>query len=581
MPALVEAQRPSSAAVPPRRVAALVLPSLLCELAALRAPFARAPTLSPTKKGRAQPLPLGVILDERPAAKGDADVKRGRPEAPLVESPEEWGATSVLSAVNDAARSLGVREGQTLAEARALTSRLVVRGVPRVELEQGLAKLSEIALGFGAVAAFAAPDTVWVDVTGTAHLFGDETALAGELVAKVRAAGHRARVAIADGPLLAQAVARYAELSPEGFLVVSSERTKMEVAKLPVRALSLPRELESWFVRLGVMSIAELLALPATSLSARLGEHAARVLELARGRDTSPLARYEPPRVLIEEVSWDEPANGSEPLLFVLRGLVARLSARLAGRGEAAKAVTLHIVADPAIARFRKAAPVTTLEFVFPKPLYREQELLRIVSSRLERLQLTAPSLGLKLEVAELMEAMPRQLELGSVLAAARTDAVDELPLVLAELAADLGDNRVGVLRPLDAHRPELCSELVPALVSAERQPRLKKVRPPRSIQVLSAEGAPSLLQRLTRMLPEPLLVDAPLRAGATLLLDRRLYTIQSLHFEQRLEAVEWWSSAVNRDYVHVVLRGSEGLLEALMYVDRETGKRYLQGILD
>ena len=67
----------------------------------------------------------------------------------------------------------------------------------------------------------------------------------------------------------------------------------------------------------------------------------------------------------------------------------------------------------------------------------------------------------------------------------------------------------------------------------------------------------------------------------ATVALDRRLYTIEALRFEQRLEAVEWWVSAVNRDYVRVELRGEAGLVEGLVFVDRNTGKRYFQGIAD
>jgi protein ImuB len=585
----VPAEQPVLREVPPippeRRVVALVLPSLLIELAE---PGFASPSKNLEDRTGAVPcrrLPTAVVLERESAA---------------LEAAEAVAATSVLSAVNDVARRLGVREGQTVAEARVFASRLVVRSVAEERLAQGLGRIAEIALGFGSVVAFSAPDTVWVDVTGIAHLFGGEAGLAVELSGRVREAGHRVRTAIADGPLLAQAFARFGEVGEEGFCLVPSPQTRQKLGRLPLRALNLPIELETWFIRLGIFTVSDLSALPRNALSARLGDHAKKVLELVEGRDPTPLERYEPPRTLIEETHWEEPVDGREPLLFVLRGLVARLSARLRGRGEAAQSLVLRIFADPAVARFRNVPRETKLELALPKPLHREDELGRILSSRLERLTLGAPSIGVRLEVPKLTEALPRQLELGALLMGARSDAADELPIVLAELEADLGPERVGVLKKLDSHRPEHTSQLVPALKTdagkafakkangkrhsatrnADKSAR-KKSRAPLELATTSSAGLPPMLGRVTRLLPTPVPFEAPLRTGASVLFDHRLYTIDSVHFEHRLEAVEWWTGPVHRDYVRIVLRGADSAFEALTYIDRDTGQRYLQGIFD
>lgn len=547
---------------------ALVLPALLCELAEPR-------VLSQQKRS----LPLGVVLVDGPVVSGESAAEPGENE-PAVK-PEEIVATSVLSSVNESALRLGVRVGQTLTEARALASRLVVRQVARQSVELALGRVAEIALAFGATVSFAAPDTVWVDVSGAAHLFGGEAGLLLELIGRVREAGHRVRAALASGPRLAQAFARYGDLGKAGYVLVPNTRTELSLSSLPVRALELPMELERWLIRLGVLTLAELRELPRSSLSARLGEHAVRVLSFVAGHDSAPLVAYTPPRVVYEESSWDDPSAGSEPLLFVLRGLSSRLSARLSGRGEAARALRLEIVADSALARFRGVARTTQLDFALPKPLWKAEEINRIVASKLERVQLGAPSVGLRLEITELTEAQPRQLELG-LWGDNASHALDELPIVLAELAADIGEERVGVLRVVDSHRPELASELVPALRAMGRAAGSKKrTRRLQSLRVVTTAGAPELAHRLKRLLSEPIAIEAPLRLGATLALGRRLYTIESLRFEQRLEAVEWWTGAVNRDYVRVGLRGAEGVLEGLVYVDRESGKRYWQGVTD
>ncbi|HET9933754.1 MAG TPA: DNA polymerase Y family protein, partial [Polyangiaceae bacterium] len=480
---------PVAAEASARRVVALVLPALLCELAETPAFAALGEEVKATPRSpRRRQLPLGVVLSDTPSSEASSA------------SVEEIPATAVLSAINEAASRYGVRVGQSLAEAKALVSRLVVRRVPRAAIEQGLSRVAEVALAFGATVALAAPDTVWVDVTGAAHLFGGEAALLAELVGRVRETGHRVRAALASGPLLAQAFARFGELGGEGYLIVTPSHEQREFARLPVRALALESSVESWLIRLGVLTISGLKELPQAALAARLDEHAGRVLDLMAGRDSTPLVPYVPAPTLSEESSWDEGVDGSTPLLFVLRGLATRLGSRLAGRGQAARNLVLEIAAERSIARFRGAPTSTRIEFSLPKPLWKSSEIYRIVASKLERLSLPAPSLGLRLEVPELVEAMPRQLELG-FWGGSASQALDELPIVLAELAADIGEDRIGVLKVADSHRPELASSLVPALPNTPHtKSRVKKARKPQPVQVTAPEGAGKLVHRLTRL---------------------------------------------------------------------------------
>src|SRR6185369_6661229 len=140
--------------------------------------------------------------------------------------PDGGGAdvieTAVLDAVEDEARRYGVRPGQRVAEASVLLAGLAVHRVKHGELDAALGRVAEVALAFGPIAALqlraadpASPrspwgdapfDTVWLDVTGAAHLVGGEEALLDELEERVGALGHRVRLAIASGPRLAQAL---------------------------------------------------------------------------------------------------------------------------------------------------------------------------------------------------------------------------------------------------------------------------------------------------------------------------------------------------------------------------------------
>jgi protein ImuB len=570
-----------------RRVLALILPDLLVELAQ-RQRLAQVPErLAVAHK------PLGVVLVNEPEMSQPQQLSLsvgGKPLAPEQELP----ASARLAAVNREAERFGVRAQQTIAEASALVSQLIVAKVRAVEVERALGGLAEVALGYGATVALAAPDTIWVDVTGSSHLFGGEEALAQELAERVRELGHRAKVAVSAGPELARAFARWAapprRKEGSGAIVVSPSRSALAAAELPIHALPLGPDNLSYLTRLGLLTWGELLRQPRTALAPRLGKEAARVLELCSGEDNAPLVPYQPPRILEEESSWDDAVSGTEPLGFVLRGLAARISARLTARGEAAEQLDVTLLHDSVIARFRGVPQQTVLHFKLSQPLHREAELRRIVASRLERLKLVAPSVGMRLTVPRLGPIVTRQLSLSELLSGDTTSGEEDLPLVLAELSADIGEEQLGVLSLVDAHRPEAQSALGAALpgqgVHVKRRGKRQKIEPPGASPKSSLRKTePPIWSRLpsppTRLLPNPIELSSVISAGSTLVLGHTLYTIERLRFEQRLDAVEWWSRPVARDYLRLWLHSESGGMEALVYVDRHTGRRFLQAVGD
>ncbi len=154
-----------------RRVAAIYFPQLPCELAAV--------AKHPDSKISLAQISFGVVLVE-PNAVSDPNQR--------------------LMSVSESARHLGILEGQTLEEARAIHAAFIVRKLPHSLLRLGLERIMDSLRDFELTIACEAPNTVWIDITGVAHLLGGEQTLARELVERVRLLGHRARVAIASGP---------------------------------------------------------------------------------------------------------------------------------------------------------------------------------------------------------------------------------------------------------------------------------------------------------------------------------------------------------------------------------------------
>jgi protein ImuB len=535
-----------------RRVVAVVLPQLACELVRQRVAISG---------------PLGVML--APLAEGEGGA--------AFEPP----ATAVLDVVDDEARRYGVRPGQKVAEAAALVGRLSVHRVTHAELDAALGRVAEIALGLGTTAALrltetssaersltgAAPfDTVWLDVTGAAHLVGGEEALLDELAARLAPLGHRVRAALADGPRLAQALARWGTLAGCPAVAPAGQGAHA-LAPLPVAALPVEAETASFLVRLGVITVGDLARLPRASLAARLGARAAEVLELAAGRDAAPLVPYAPPRVLEEDARFEEGVEGAEALLFVLRAMTTRLGARLAARGEAASRLEVTIPLDRSIARLRGVTERLAFHVELPAPLAEPNDLLRALKAKLERTELPAPAVGLALTIPQIAPARRVQLDLS------RGTAVspDVLPALLAELSAEIGAERVGVLEVVDALAPEQRSRLVPVSPGAK---------------VARGLGLPCPLEitEPTRLLPAAVGVGRITRGGVGAV-DRQLYAFERVRFSMRLDGVAWWTlSPTSRDYVSAWLAagapGSPGAScgEAWAYVDRATGEGFLQG---
>lgn len=636
-----------------RRMIAIVLPDLLNELALQRI---MPPSLSgaQVRNAPSQSLSARTGSSSRSRARDRAALDKAQlgkvPRAVVLTDAinPAWEAKTQVDAVNSTARQLGVRPHQTIAQATAIVEGLALHALPSSCVSAALKQVAEVALGFGSPVCFEAPDTVWVDVTGSAHLFESERALGLELVAHTRALGYRARVAVANGPWLAQSFARYSVFDETGLFLESDTEAQRQVGELPIVALPISREAVTWFSRLGLLNIDDLRKLPRSALAARLdgqmfllaegagGDRVdagavgrpiagGSVLDLVQGRDDGVLIPYQPEGLPFEQVCWDEPLESIEPLLFVLKGLSGRLCARLEGRGQAAHELLLTVQYDRSIAALRGAdgeeSPVfKQLMFRLASPLTHAEDVERVVRARLQRESLFAPAVGLGLQALSLTEARHLQLNLRSDVGWGDSLSTDPraVAVLMAELSADIGDDAVGVLAESDSHLMEKSSRLVPVQkltgqtqdpfaghhrelakcrgwVAGTRRADVRQ-RPVSagavpvgavSIETLSM-GILSTARLPTRCLSSPIELHAPMKINELWVLNQRPFVIKRIQFEQRLEAVEWWESVrIFRDYFRVWLTAVEGRnaaregLEVLIYVDRDSGKSYVQALYD
>jgi len=103
------------------------------------------------------------------------------------------------------------------------------------EDEASLAALAHWCIGYSPVVAANPPDGIWIDVAGTAHLFGGEEKLVTDLVRRLRAQNIQADACVADAPGAAWGIVRYGSqvIVPPGGSIGAVEGLPLPALRLP------------------------------------------------------------------------------------------------------------------------------------------------------------------------------------------------------------------------------------------------------------------------------------------------------------------------------------------------------------
>ncbi len=288
---------------------------------------------------------------EVPFRKGRGEVPRPSPSslpspAPLQQAGENAlitihrvGTRIEIAAVSPEAAALGLHSGMPLTQARAMIPGLDIRNA---EHEADAAILQRLAL-FAArrwtpIVAVSAPDGLWLDLTGVAHLFGGERSMCARILRFCARAGFAARIAVADTAGAAYALARNARgpitLCPSG-------KEAEAIAPLSLGALRLGEDVVVAARRLGIDRIGDLIAMPRGPLARRFGQGLLTRLDQALGCATEPfdpIVPADPPSV---SVRFAEPIANAEAIDAALDRLMGGFVETLNEKGLAAKRTIL------------------------------------------------------------------------------------------------------------------------------------------------------------------------------------------------------------------------------------------------
>ncbi|HYC21645.1 MAG TPA: hypothetical protein VEI94_03025 [Candidatus Bathyarchaeia archaeon] len=483
-------------------------------------------------------FPVAALLRSEPELRGAALV---------VSDPASAGShlRAALVGVSREAERLGIRRGMTVAQAIARHADLLVRRLDLEALRAAHEALVEVAASVsprveadepldlrplrgratpGAPGAHAASlGRVVLDASGLDRLFGSPAGIAAALLARSERIGLEGGVGIADRKATARIAAARAAARGEAIVVPPAEDAAW-LAPLPLAALApilestngspsspeAPRSgaastragtlawpaIAETLGLLGVKQLGDLAHLPPGEVASRFGPLGALAWRIAAGEDRSPLA----PRAVAPETSegatLDYGLASLEALLFVVRGLVDRITARLRLYGLACRELTIALGLEDG-GRYERAVGVLA-------PTLDVKALTTLTCLAIEASPPRAAIESIRL-IATPDRVRPFQLDLFR----APGPAPAELATTLARLAALCGPDRVG--RPVapSGYRPDAWS-LAP-FRTAEHDggdrpaPReaangggahgptnslvLRAIRPPRPAQVFRERG--------------------------------------------------------------------------------------------
>ena len=263
---------------------------------------------------------------------------RGRPVIVGANSPR-----GVVAAASYEARKFGVRSAMPGFRAHALCPEGVF-------VAPNMARYAEVSEQVHAVFGEFTPeiepialDEAFLDITGSERLFGGPLQLATQLKQRVRERTALAvTVAVAPNKLVAKIACTSAK--PDGLRIVAAHEVRALLDPLPLRRLwgvgpVLAQKLE----RLGLKTLADLVAYDARQLARELGDRAAELQALAAGQDTRPVISERVAKSIGEESTFEVNIIDRERVSAALTAHADGVARRLRRSGYMGHTITLKI----------------------------------------------------------------------------------------------------------------------------------------------------------------------------------------------------------------------------------------------
>ncbi|MFN7598144.1 MAG: Y-family DNA polymerase [Cereibacter sp.] len=437
---------------------------------------------------------------------------------------EDRNGAQVIVSLDPEAERAGLRPGQPLRDATAMCPDLLTRPANPLAEAAFLTVLRRWAGKFSPWVAEEPPDSLLIDLTGCAHLFGGEAALLAQVELDCADLGLTMRAGIADTPGAAWALARFAGQGispsrsgddimqearatrsraakrrawdrsglhpaqpfhpvPQG-VIAQPGQMRQVLAPLPVAALRLPPDTVAGLARLGLHRVGDLTGLPRAALARRFGTETLRRLDQALGLETEPVSPARAPLHFAARITFPDPIGLLADVQAGLDRLLPALAARLTEKGRGARRVGGQAV--------RSDGRIEGLEVGLARPAADPARIRPLLWLKLDRID---PGFGIDCLRLEAIETEPVHATQHSghqdaaAAAGAQRSGTLALEDLLGKLGARLGMEAVTRLHPAESHIPEKSVQVLTAAWSAPAPGPWPAARAPRPLLLFRPEA--------------------------------------------------------------------------------------------
>lgn len=407
----------------------------------------------------------------------------------------------------------------TLATARALAPSLISVAEDPLRDAAFLRTLQRWCGKFTPWSAIAGEDTLILNITGCAHLFGGEAALAQIIVEELIHMGVEARLGVADtkGASIAAAQFGSGEIT-----IIETGKTRAQLTGFPIDALSAGRQTLFDLKRLGIKHIGDLYPLKSADLARRFGFTFVRAYEKLMGVVADPVTPAKATPTFATRLSFPDPIGLQDDVREALRRLGAQLCKRLCDHAYGLSAARLSF--------YRADKSEAHLDIGLARPTQEAALFLRQFDPKLDKLDAGAGIDMMRLSALKVEPFTPAQRGF------ADAEKQSELDALIATLGNRLGFDRILRWRSVASHLPRRSFRMVEAVRRAE-----------------TGDWRASLARPLI-LLDEPIVAIAPGRPPKQFEWRRKLYTAGRICGPERI-GPEWWRASGGdtlRDYWRV-----------------------------
>jgi protein ImuB len=436
-----------------------------------------------------------------------------------------------LVAIDEVSRRIGLRKGQGVTDARAKIPDVDVIEADPIADRKLLESIADWCDRYTPLVALDGVDGLFLDITGSSHLFGGEKALFDDILARLFHMGFDVQAAISSAPGLSSAVSRHGEPA-----IIAPDGGEEALARLPVRALRLGEESVELLVKSGLKQIGDLIGQPRAPLARRFGPMLMLRLDQALGFEEEAISPRRPVAALSAERRLAEPILDEDNVLLLLGKLGESLKRRLEARGEGGKLFELLL--------FRVDGKVFSIRAGTAMPVRDPARILALFRARLSAIHDDIEvAYGFETVRLNVLQAAPFAELQPDFQGRNRQD--ETLADFIDQMSARFGPELLAVPVLFQSHVPERAGQLLPVVdvASGDGDPGFYAERPVRPLRLF--------------VHPEP--IESPVAEvpdGPPLSFRWRRVTIRITRAEgpERI-AAEWWidgQSAPTRDYFRV-----------------------------